>query len=147
MTTTQKLLANLKRDIDTLNRMGEEITSVHNTRYELYANGTRPNYYSILKDRCSVLINIVSNLNSNEEFRKEEAYEYIVDSYSSLIEDYRTFVLTTDLSDDDGKLHTLKLLFNIYKYILDLGQDIIDALTGYADSMYITKVADLLVSI
>ena len=146
MTTTQKLLANLKKDIDTLNRMGDESSCVYQHRYDAYTNDNRPNYFSIIKDRCSVLTNIVLNLNSNEEFRKEEAYEYLVESFTSLVEDYETFVLSADLRLDANRLLLVRHFYKARKCIVDLGNDMINALTGCADEKYSTKVTELLFS-
>ena len=145
MTTAQNVLGNFKSDIDILKKLGNEIVTNHTTRYELYSNGTRPNYFSILKDRCSTLINIAALVKSNKELRKEDVYVSMVDAYASLIDDYNEFILTTEMGDGEDKLHAVKLFNTAKDYILDIGNDILNALYDYDEvDRYVNKVEDLI---
>ena len=163
MTTTQKLLDNFKRDIDTLDRMGEELASIHYKSYQDFTNeltnGKRPSLHDTVKDgvyiiynqpihckiicsRISVLYSIlrcIKSINNPLEMymsRTKEKYDYLLDSYLSIIKDYYSFTLNMGFDNLQVKV---RLSNHLKKMIVELGNRIVESLIRRPETNYLVS--------
>ena len=96
------------------------------------------NQYYILRNRGSILLKLVNNVKSHKGPGREEKYEYILNTLTDIIKSYDVFTVETNLPGEE------KLSVKLQNYIVDLGNNIINELLGYADSMYIIRLRNLI---
>ena len=153
MTTTQKLLANLKRDIDTLSNMGNEFVRFHYKSYQNFTNDERPSHYKIIRDRTYVLQRMINHVSSNKDFSTREIYKYLLDSYISIIQDYYSFTLSLNFNDDAELVNgfhedlefKVRSSIKLKRHVELLGNDMLKALSNCPGSNYHTyKIETLL---
>ena len=153
MAPIQKILANLKKDIDTLNRMGDEFARFHYKSYQNYTNDERPSHYKIIRDRTYVLQRMINHVSSNEDFSTREMYKYLLDSYVSIIQDYYSFTLSLNFNEDTELVNgfyedlefKVKSSIKLKRHVELLGNDMLKALSNCPGSNYYTyKIETLL---
>ena len=65
-------------------------------------------YHGYIKSKCEDSRVLVDYLKRVKDFRNEEMYQLIVESYASLIEDYLKFQEVLELDSEDVRSHVIK---------------------------------------
>lgn len=102
--------------------------------------------FNVIKDRCSTLFESITLIKYNIEKTNEEDIIDLVDSVINIRDHYNTFILATNLRDDD-KIYATKLFFDLRSEIISTGKYLIKELSDYLGDENITKVEDALKTI